>query len=435
MTTYARGNILNEGKTKIVFESTGDSDLCILEAKDDITAGDGAKHDLIAGKAELATKTTSNVFRLLEASGVPVAFREQTDAVCFLAEKCLMLPYEVVVRREAHGSYPKRYPHLKNGHLFPRLLVEFFLKTKGKVWEGRPIPKDDPYIDFGVGWFPAHLYRPDMPSWQNEAYIDTLEAFPGCAGRREHFPAMSRIARHTFLVLEKAWQLVGRRLVDFKVEFGFNAEGKLLLADVIDNDSWRVLENGRYIDKQLYREGAPLSEVTERYRQVAELTERFELPTQRIVLWRGSDKDDLKPLIEAIAPYAYFTLDLPPHPGVGIREVTCSAHKQPVRAHQELTWLVQQVPDAVVIAYVGRSNGLGPTLAANTTVPVITVPASAEEFPDDVWSSLRVPSDVPVMTVLEPKNAVLAALQILAMRNPKLYAALRMHQEERLTNA
>jgi len=245
---------------------------------------------------------------------------------------------------------------------------------------------------------------------------------------------MSRIARQTFLVLEKAWQLAGRRLVDFKVEFGFNAEGELLLADVIDNDSWRVIEEGAYIDKQLYRDGTALDVVTRRYRQVAELTEHFVLPRQLIILWRGSEKDDLTPFHEAIAPYGYNDVEASPHPEVWVYEATCSAHKQPVRAYQMLHQLVQQVPDAVIIACAGRSNGLGPTLAANATVPVITVPASVKDFPDDVWSSLRAPSETPVMTVLEPRNAVLAALQILAMRNPKLYAMLRVQQEKRLTN-
>ncbi len=75
--------------------------------------------------------------------------------------------------------------------------------------------------------------------------------------------------------------------------------------------------------------------------------------------------------------------------------------------------MMQEVPNSVVIAYIGRSNGAGPTLSAMSTIPVITVPASVKEFPEDVWSSLRAPSAVPVMTVLEPSNAVLAAL-----RNP-----------------
>ncbi|MBI2055438.1 MAG: AIR carboxylase family protein, partial [Candidatus Sungbacteria bacterium] len=415
----------------------GDETRAVLEAKDDITAGDGAKHDVIAGKAELATATTSNIFRLLAACGIPVAFQKQLDAVHFLAERCAMLPYEVVVRREAHGSYPKRHPHLKKGYVFPRLLTEFFLKTKGKMWEGRSFPKDDPHISFGPSWSPIHLYRPDVPVWHEEAYIFTLDEFPGRENRHELFPAMSRVACQAFLVLEKAWQLLGQRLVDFKVEFGFNQSGDLRLADVIDNDSWRVLgEGGRYIDKQLYRDGAPLNEVTAQYRRVAELTGRFGLPRQSIVLWRGSEKDDLKPFHEAIAHLGFHYREAAPSPGEEntVVEITRSAHKQPALAYQELAGLVQETPDTVVIAYVGRSNGLGPMLAANTTVPVITVPASVKDFPDDVWSSLRMPTDVPVMTVLEPKNAVLAALQILAMRNPRLYAELRLQQEERLTN-
>ena len=84
--------------------------------------------------------------------------------------------------------------------------------------------------------------------------------------------------------------------------------------------------------------------------------------------------------------------------------VTCSVHKEPVAAAGTLYRMAQEVPDSVVIAYIGRSNGAGPTLSAISTVPVITVPASVKEFPEDVWSSLRAPSNVPVMTVLEPST-------------------------------
>ena len=94
--------------------------------------------------------------------------------------------------------------------------------------------------------------------------------------------------------------------------------------------------------------------------------------------------------------------------------VTCSVHKEPVAGAAIFHRMIQEVPDTVVIAYIGRSNGAGPVLSAMSTIPVITVPASVKEFPDDVWSSLRAPSAVPVMTVLEPSNAVLAALQILS---------------------
>lgn len=100
----------------------------------------------------------------------------------------------------------------------------------------------------------------------------------------------------------------------------------------------------------------------------------------------------------------------------------------------KLQQLAQETPDSVVIAYIGRSNGAGPTLSAMSTLPVITVPASAKEFPEDVWSSLRAPSKVPVMTVLEPSNAILAALQILSARNPVIYARLREELEARAVN-
>jgi phosphoribosylaminoimidazole carboxylase/phosphoribosylaminoimidazole-succinocarboxamide synthase len=114
--------------------------------------------------------------------------------------------------------------------------------------------------------------------------------------------------------------------------------------------------------------------------------------------------------------------------------VTCSIHKEPVAGTSIFHKMIQEVPDTVVIAFIGRSNGAGPVLSAQSTVPVITVPASAKEFPEDVWSSLRAPSKVPVLTALEPSNAVLAALQVLSARNPRLYAHLRSEIESRTVN-
>jgi len=69
------GAIVAEGKTKKIHQVAGSSDLVILASKDDITAGDGAKHDVIAGKARLANETSCNVFRLLKASSLPVAYQ------------------------------------------------------------------------------------------------------------------------------------------------------------------------------------------------------------------------------------------------------------------------------------------------------------------------------------------------------------------------
>jgi phosphoribosylaminoimidazole carboxylase/phosphoribosylaminoimidazole-succinocarboxamide synthase len=418
------GALVAEGKTKRIHKLAGSTDLVTLIAKDDITAGDGAKHDVIPEKGLLANRTTCNVFRLLKACGLPVAFEEQDSATSFIAPGCTMLPYEVVTRREAHGSYLKRHPHIAKGQLFPQLLVEFYLKTKDKDWKGKPLVADDPLMDFADGASQIRLLNPAKPLIGQEPFL-ILPASDVLTSNDEWkiFPEMRRIARQTFLVLEKAWQLQGGTLVDLKVEFGYDSKGRLLLADVIDNDSWRVIEDGSYIDKQVYRDGGALDDVAAKYRRVAEITDRFQLPRQRIILWRGSDSDKTEPFEAALG---------------GLKDlmsvVTCSAHKEPVRAATTLYRMAQEIPDTLLIAHIGRSNGAGPTLSALSTVPVITVPASGKEFPEDVWSSLRAPSKVPVMTVLDPANAVLAALNILSARNPRIYAHVRSEIEERTVN-
>ncbi|MGH6769692.1 MAG: phosphoribosylaminoimidazolesuccinocarboxamide synthase, partial [Xanthobacteraceae bacterium] len=332
--------------------------------------------------------------------------------------------YEVVARREAHGSYLKRHPHIAKGQLFPQLIVELYLKTKDKTWKGKPLVADDPLMDYRDGDTQIRLLNPAKPIHGQEPFLvlPTADVF----ARPDEwtiFPEMRKIVRQTFLVLEKAWQLEGGTLVDLKVEFGHDPKGRLLLADVIDNDSWRVVEDGSYIDKQVYREGGALDDVAAKYRRVADITSRFRLPRQQILLWRGSESDRTDAFSHALGELA----DL-------MTIVTCSIHKEPVRGASVLHRMIQEVPDTVVIANIGRSNGAGPVLSAMSTVPVITVPASAKDFPEDVWSSLRAPSNVPVMTVLEPANAVLAALQILSARNPRIYARVRGEIESRTVN-
>jgi len=421
-TKYALGTLVAEGKTKRIHQVPASPDLVTILSKDDITAGDGAKHDVIPCKGRLANQTTCNVFRLLKACGLPVAFEEQDSADSFVAPGCEMLPYEVVVRREAHGSYLKRNPHLAKGQLFPRLIVELFLKTKNRDWKGKPLVCDDPLLHYSDSQI--RLFNPAKPMLGQEPFLILPESEVFSHDEEWKFlPEMGRIAGHAFLLLEKAWQLEGGTLVDLKVEFGFDSQGRLLLADVIDNDSWRVLQDGSYIDKQVYRDGGALDDVAAKYRRVAEVTGHFRLPRQRIILWRGSETDNADAFSRALGDLA----DL-------MTVVTCSVHKEPSTAAGILQRMAQETPDSVVIAYIGRSNGAGPTLSAMSTVPVITVPASVKEFPDDVWSSLRAPSKVPVMTVLEPSNAVLAALQILSARNPRLYARVRQEIEARTIN-
>lgn len=425
------GILLTEGKTKEVFAVEGDPHAVLIESKDDITAGDGAKHDILEGKAVFATQTTCNVFTLLRDCGIPVAFREQIAPTAFTTDRCTMLPYEVVVRREAHGSYLKRMPGLAKGHLFPKLLVEFFLKTNNRRWKEHDLLCDDPLMEYADG--KIHLYEPSKPIHGQKPFLSLDEDEVFYSLEWKCFDRMRKIAQRVFLILEKAWQIEGGKLVDFKVEFGLtNLTCELCLADVIDNDSWRVIENGSYIDKQVYRDGGDLNEVMVKYRRVAEVTSRFRLPSQQIIIWRGSDKDDVSPVVNALDQMCEGFYGACQR--LKLITKTCSIHKEPIRGLNMLHSLIQEVPNSVVIAFIGRSNGAGPTLSAHTTVPVITVPASFKDFPEDVWSSLRTPSSVPVTTVLEPSNAAMAAVEILALNNPFLYMFLREQLEKRLVN-
>lgn len=266
MVAYSKGPLIAEGKTKKIFRVKDHPELVWLEAKDDITAGDGAKHDVLQGKAALATETTCNVFVMLNAHSIPLAYHHRVGTNAFLAYRCDMLPYEVVARREAHGSYLKRHPNVEKGYQFDELAVEFFLKTTGRQWRGRSIPADDPLIVFKDG--ESLLYLPDQP-------VEDQTSFWAINGYPIRYQAMEQITAQTFTLLEQAWQQQGRRLVDFKVEFGIDDNNRLLLADVIDNDSWRVVEDDHYIDKQVYRDGGKLDDVLAKYQQVAELTKRF----------------------------------------------------------------------------------------------------------------------------------------------------------------
>lgn len=276
---YPLGKLIVEGKTKKVYAVKNNSSLVVLVAKDDITAGDGAKHDVLLGKAILANETTCNVFRLLSEEGLPVAFLEQDSNTSFVAPACHMLPYEVVVRREADGSYLKRNPESRRGMVFPELLLEFHLKTSGKVWKGHTLPCDDPFMTYDRNGRVFKLYHPTEPMLNQEPFrvLPESEVFT-VEDERDLICRMGDTAKQAFIILEKAWQKQGGRLVDYKVEFGLGpyGSGALLLADVIDADSCRVLDSdNRPLSKQGYRDGADLDSVLATYQLVAELTSRF----------------------------------------------------------------------------------------------------------------------------------------------------------------
>jgi phosphoribosylaminoimidazole-succinocarboxamide synthase len=245
------GPLLAEGKTKQIYAYPDDDNLVYMVNKDQITAGDGARRNELLGKARWSTITTANIFRLLNEEKLSTHFVEQVNDVTLLVRRCAMLPIEQVQRRIATGSYLKRHPAVTEGTRFDPVLVETFLKNDAR---------HDPQI------WPEDIVEMGLATQQEIAW-------------------MAEQGRRVFETLERAWASIDVTLVDLKIEFGRDSRGDLLVADVIDNDSWRLWPGGdktRMLDKQVYRnlkEVTPqdLDKIADRYALVADLTGKLKL--------------------------------------------------------------------------------------------------------------------------------------------------------------
>jgi len=282
-----RGEKVAEGKTKIIWEMAGDPDHVLIESKDDITAGDGAKHDLLPGKGVLATTTTCNCFRLLGQNDILTHFIQQIDERTFLARKVEMIPIELVARRIATGSYLKRHPRVTEGSRFIQPEIEFFLKDD---------ERHDPLMIWDEDRRCFRLYDAKKPL--RKGYIEDLNRdYPFAPVCSEEAEDLEQILREVFLVLERAWAQQNVVLVDLKIECGYVTDNSqdpwddgvltidtfTVVADVIDNDSWRIWPQGdksQMRDKQVYRDSGEMTEQTikaiqDNYAWVAEATKRF----------------------------------------------------------------------------------------------------------------------------------------------------------------
>ncbi|HZY98129.1 MAG TPA: phosphoribosylaminoimidazolesuccinocarboxamide synthase [Candidatus Baltobacteraceae bacterium] len=251
-----KGIEIARGKTKVLYEYPGQPDQLIVAQTDQISAGDGARRNEISGKGRLAAQTTARVFRLLNLCGLPTHYLnggEDDDQNEMVVRRCNMIPLEVVTRGVAAGSFVKRNPNVQRGMLLVPRVTEFFVK-------------DDANHDPMIG--PDEIIS------------------RGIAAPHE-VAAMSEMARLTFDILTHAWRRRDVLLVDLKIEFGRLAggenQGQLVIADVIDNDSWRIWPQGRedlMLDKQIYRnlqsvDDNALAEVKRAYERVADLVGSF----------------------------------------------------------------------------------------------------------------------------------------------------------------
>lgn len=264
-----------EGKTKII-EDAGNGEV-LVRSKDDITAGDGAQHDVIEGKAAASTRTTCNIFEMLETRGVPTHFVGRVDDVTFRARRVEMIPLELIARRYAVGSFRDRFPDLPSGTVFEDLVFEVFEKDDAN---------HDPLLEFD---FSNRVLRRFVPNSKAAAELgegvkagDLIGEEPLAQSRYSNITPdlldqLRFITLGAFGVIEEAWASVGGVYIDYKIECGFDAEtGELLLADVIDSDSGRLRFGNKDMSKESYRDGSQtLPELKRNFDEVADLTDGF----------------------------------------------------------------------------------------------------------------------------------------------------------------
>ena len=223
---------LYEGKAKKVF-ATDDPNLVIVSYKDDATAFNGEKKGTIAGKGAINNVMSNHMFQLLEQQGVPTHFVEQLSDRETVVKKVSIVPLEVIVRNISAGSFAKRYG-VKEGIVFDEPTFELSYKN------------DD-------------LGDPLM----NEYHAIAL----GLATRGE----IELIKSMTFKVnevMKQYFDTLNVTLVDFKLEFGKTADGKIVLADEISPDTCRLWDKttGEKLDKDRFRRD--MGGVEEAYQEI-----------------------------------------------------------------------------------------------------------------------------------------------------------------------
>ncbi len=213
--------LLYEGKAKRLY-MTEEPDLLIAEFKDDLTAFNAEKKGSEQGKGALNCQISTQLFRLLEKDGVETHLVETLDENHQLVKKVEIIPIEVVVRNTATGSLSKRLG-IEDGKELPFVLVEFYLKDDDL---NDPIICDDHAI-----------------------LLDLVE-------KREVLDILKEKGRKINEVLKDFFARRRLKLVDFKVEFGIDKAGNILLSDEISPDSCRFwdMDTGEKMDKDRFRQ-------------------------------------------------------------------------------------------------------------------------------------------------------------------------------------
>ena len=195
---------LYEGKAKKVF-ATDDPNLVIVDYKDDATAFNGLKKGSIAGKGVINNVMSNHMFQLLEKQGVPTHFVEQLSERETLVKKVSIVPLEVIIRNISAGSFAKRFG-VEEGIVFDEPTIEFSYKND----------------DLG------------------DPLMNAYHAVALKAATREEIETIKSMAFKVNEVMKQYFDSLNVILVDFKLEFGKTADGKIVLADEISPDTCRL---------------------------------------------------------------------------------------------------------------------------------------------------------------------------------------------------
>jgi phosphoribosylaminoimidazole-succinocarboxamide synthase len=228
--------LLYEGKAKKVY-TTDDANVLWIEYKDSATAFNGEKKATIAGKGRLNNEITSLLFSKLHEAGIPNHFIQKISATEQLVKKVTIIPLEVVVRNVVAGSLSKRLG-IPEGTRMEKPLIEFYYKNDDL---GDPLLLED--------------------------HIAILKL-----ATSEQIAVLKELALKVNDVLTKHFAERRVRLIDFKLEFGVDSEGAILLADEISPDTCRLwdTETNEKLDKDVFR------------RDLGSLTDAYETILQRL---------------------------------------------------------------------------------------------------------------------------------------------------------
>lgn len=224
--------MLYEGKAKQVF-ATDDADKVIIHYKDAATAGNGAKKADIDNKGVLNNEITTIIFNKIKEAGIPTHHIETLNDRDQLCYKVDIVPLEVIVRNVIAGSMAKRLG-IEEGTEAPNTIFEICYKNDDL---GDPLINDHHAVALGAVTYDELKEIYDLTARVNE-------------------------------VIKALFASIGIRLIDFKIEFGKTADGRILLADEISPDTCRLWDakTNEKLDKDRFRRD--MGKVIEAYEEI-----------------------------------------------------------------------------------------------------------------------------------------------------------------------